>query len=402
MPTDTISIDMPPPTTSAPTAAPDPAGGTEKLGNLFDSLHAENTGAPAPAAPAAAPAQPATPPPAEEFVPPEILFGGETPPTKPAESEMPSVADLMPEEAPVSIRTEKGKADYKKWREHQLMLETKLKERNGTSEPPSDLVARNKELEQRLAEMSSVTERVALMEHPAFKQQFIVPRQQMLSQAKEAIEMAGGDVPAFEKMLGLSGKARIDAIDTLMEDISSPTLRNQLGNMISGIENLDRQRDAVMADVKGNHERLELQTRAQRQQQMEAQEKETASTLDSAIEHLRDKAGFEFFKEVPGNEKWNAQVKQARENSLYILTKASPAEAITAAALAPQAPMYRTAYQGAMKRVRTLEAEIAELKGAQPRIGDGGGALDAPTNGDEHSGLANIFKRAASGGVFGS
>lgn len=375
----------------------EPQEGLNSLSGLFDKFHVENTGE-APVTPVETPEAPDTPPAgndvvepvaaekpapekADEFVPPEF--------DAPVEPVKESVNDLMPEEPPVAIRTEKGKADYRKWREHQLSLEKQLKER-GT--PDAEAQARIAELEKRLTDMSSVTEKVALQEHPAFQQQFVVPRQQMMGAAKDIVDMADGDFNSFESMLSLTGKARVQAVDTLMEQIESPTLKTQLGQLIYQIETLDRNKAQVMQDVKGNYERLQMQERAQRHQQIEQEEKRTLTQVDATIAELRDKAGFEFYREAPGNEAWNKIVDNARKQAAYILTKASPEEATAAAALAPLTPLYRQAYLTQSKKVKALEAELAELRGAEPRLADGGGQLESASH--DESPLAGVFKRA--------
>lgn len=282
----------------------------------------------------------------------------------------------LPEEPPDSIKTEKGKADWKAWRQNWKETQTEIRQlreqvaKGGApTEELTNLKAQNAQLLERLQQMSPVIERVSLQDHPAFQAQFIKPREQMVAEAKSVLEMAEISPDVFERAINLTGKAKAAAVDELMEGVSSRYVQTQIGELIYKIEALDKQKAEVLADIPANHQRMELERRAEQHRQMEQQAKQNNALLDQTFDFLRDKQGIELLRDVPGNDKWNETRKAKREEARYLLQSANPQEAMAAAVLATLAPEYRQWALGERKRANALEKELAELRGADPKLG---------------------------------
>lgn len=331
-------------------------------------------------------AEPAVP----ELPPVEIFQGKEAPKLSPdfevSDDEIP-----LPVEPPASIKTEKGKADWKAWREGWKGTLSKIKQleagqQNGAHDAQAN--ARIAELEGRLVELSTVAERANLELHPAFQAQFVNPIRQMAEQAKEIAAMADVGGEAIEKVLGLAGKARVQAMDELMDGVNSPTIRAQLGELLFNIERKEKERAQVLNDVKGNSERLAEHERAEQHRRLQAQQKQIGEVVDSTFEILRDQHGFELLREVPGNEKWNTSRKAKLEQARHIMTGASASEAAAAAVLSVLAPEYRTWALAERDRANALEKENAELRGADPKLG---GRTATEAAGEAPSGAAAVL-----------
>lgn len=410
----------------------EPAAEPSGMAALFDRAKGDSSGlpqgAPAPAneaapsaatvsqvaaAPVVPAAAPAATPTAPAFVPPASLIGepavvgqqvvGQQAVDTTA-STAPTVAELMPETPPEGIKSEKGKADYKKWREHQLALEKdakRTKELEGqiaqlraNPQQGAEATARIQQLEQRLVQMSAVVEKYGIQEHPAFQEQFVRPQLQAAEDARNIVEMAGLEKNAIDSVLRLQGKARVEALDELMESITSPTLKGQLAENLFRYEQIDKQKAAVEKDRSGWLQNEDLRIKANQHAQIQETEKQFNALLDESVGFLRDKAGFEMLKEDPGNEQWNGRVQQRVKEAQYLLTRnTDPKQLAAAAVLAVVAPEYRQWALNAEQRARTAERELAELKGATPRLNGGSGGGQGG-GGEERSGLASLFDRA--------
>lgn len=324
----------------------------------------------APKAKPAAKAEPAKADP-EVLTPPDSLLGDL--PAKPVET---VAEELFPEEPPAAIKTEKGKADYKKWRETYKAMETRVKELE--SKPPSDekAVARIAELEGRLQEFSQRFERINLMEHPDFIRQFEAPLRELRGTATEIVKNAGLDPEALAAVMGKTGIDRIKAMDQLAETIESPTLRRRLERTVEDIEAKEAERDKVLSDVKGNTERLTTQQKIQQHQAMQDYEKRMNSTIDGVENYLATDQKIAFFQkaEGPGADKWNEALEADKAETRQILFNSkNEAQFAGVVALGVKAP--RILAWGMSERKMRVAAEkaLADLRGAEPSLGGSNG-----------------------------
>jgi len=280
----------------------------------------------------------------------------------------------IPEEPPASIKTEKGKADWKQWRKQWAEMQAKVKQYESgqqqavPSEEVNNLKAQNQQLMERLQQLSPVVERANIELHPAFQAQFIQPRQQMVAEGREALETAGADPAMLERAMSLTGKARIEALDEIFETVTSPTLRAKLEQVAWHIDSIDKQKAQVLADLPKAHERLQQEERIRNQQQMEQQEKHFLAVLDDSVGKLAET--FPLLREIPGNDEWNATRQREIQSARELLTRTTdPAQLAAAAVMATQAPRLQQWALNERKLRLAAEKELAELRGAEPSLG---------------------------------
>lgn len=334
------------------------------------------------------------------MAPPDSLL--EPKPAEPAAAP-PRVADLMPEDpAEAGIKTEKGKADYRKWRQHQLSLEKRadeLEAKLGQSPPATDreqaAAARIAELEGHLAEMSGEFEKIDIQRHPAFQRQFVQPRTEAFEAASTLLKDVEMEPALLDKALSLNGKARIQALDEITESIESPNVRMRLINHIDRIEQLDQARNAAMTDVKGQVQRMEGHERAERHRALQEQERQLLTNVDMAADNLKQNGFGMFLTEIPGNDKHNEEVRRIIADAKGVFTQNTNAEQLAAVAVMGRVAPKALAWAIHERQARlTVEKELAELKGARPGLeGEGTGA----ETGEAVEGISAAFARAKEG-----
>lgn len=322
--------------------------------------------------------------------------------------EEPKVEEIeITDEMIAAERSPKKQADMRKFR---TALET-LKAENARlkSAPPAktedpgaaDIISQK---DQQLAEMSAQLERLNLQAHPLFRQQLIEPRERMLGQAVDVVKEVGGDVEGFERaMTTLTGKARIAALDEIVDEIKSPILREKLGRLIDGIDTKDREIDGALKDAKGMSARLRNEEVVRNHEMLLQQEQQLKHLLGSARRQLEEgiplKDGetlkLEVLKKVgqKGYEWWDEQVDDIDATAQEILFKATPDKMAIAAVLAASAGPLRSLWQAEQRARKAAEARLAEIEGADP--GDLNGRRKAETV-EEFGPDADITKVALS------
>jgi len=332
----------------------------------------------APAKPAA-PEKPASPKEvkkvatAEDEVP-EAVFGDpkKEEPEKAAEPEI---------EVPKSLTKPKDIAAWKEVRRSEAAARAeaaRLAAENARLQEQSKKItdekaaARIAELEGQLKEYSDTVASVKLEQHPAFVAKFVRPREQLLGSATNLLKSVDKDPAALEKAMSLTGKQRIQALDEFYDDIESPTVRSKVAAMVDQIDNIDEQRSAVLADAKGSYERLTTHDKAEQHRQAQEQTAKLEQVFDGAIQHLRDKVGFEVLKEVEGVDWWNNQGKNAVEAARKLMfSNDDPQQMAVASVLAATSGIHRGLWLKERAQRVALAKELAEIKNADPDLSGG-------------------------------
>lgn len=409
---------IPPKAAATPTAEPKvtPAPNepsTSPMAQLFDDAVQRSSGgglmgteskkAPEPTpAPAAEPTKPdaqkpAPPPAAGEFeLPPEITGAPEPTPAR----KEPTVDEIMPEEPPASIKSEKDRANWKVYRGHQKHLETELAEARKQLEakpPPvdQDTKALIAQYEERFTVMSEALERAGIHMHPAFNEQFTQPIAHAKESATQVLKDVGIDSNILDRVFQSKGKERIEAMDELGETITSQTVRMKILAKIEEIERLEERQQAALNDRQNWLQNEDQKLRAKRHQEGQQQVTQIRGMVDQAVEGLA-KAGFTIFNKIDGNEKWNGQRDGWVESAKKSLTETTdPMELAGRSALGQVAPVIWQALLSTQKRLRAAEKELSEMGGALPSLdGNGGGAGAPVTEVEEPDRMKKLFSGA--------
>lgn len=336
------------------------------------------------------PAAPVESEPAPKAEPiPESVFGDQNPPV---ETTIPEEVTKLPEE----VKSKKGQDRWheltkrgKEALERALTAEKKIIELEAKrGETPAEAQARIEQAEARAIELSAIIERLDVTQHPQFKAQFELPRQHMMATAKGLLESVGAESNAFEKAMGLSGKARIDAIDALTDTIESRTVQNSVATLVANIDQLDQAREGVLANAHTLAQQQRQQQQANMHRQMQATEQQMLSMVDNSAEYLASQQGFEVLRESkePGFEAWNTQREQIITTARELMTKTTdPAQIAAASVLASAAPVYRKLAHTYRERALAAEAKLQAQRDSEPTLsGNGKGApdADAPVEGE--------------------
>lgn len=336
---------------------------------------------------------------------PESVFGDDKPKEQaPSETEKPI-------EVPPEIKSPAARENFKRLAESERAalnkaaeLERKVAELQANPRTDEAAAARIAELEQRAAELSAAFEKVDLKAHPAIQRQFIEPRNQLVAATKNLLANTDLDPSHLDRVLSLTGKDRIAAIDELTDSIKSPTTVNRLTQALNQIEQLDGEMDAVMADAKNTRAQLDQQSKAEQHRAMQAETQRLSTMVDSVADYFRQQ-GFEVFKksDQPGAEKWNAGVDQRIAEAKRLLTSSGDInEHAAAAVLGVAAPVYRDMARGWREQALAYKKELDEIKGADPDLStrhrtDGGGS-EIPDDADYTTGVMARLRASRNGG----
>lgn len=358
--------------------------------------------APAPGAPKSQPAAPEKP--AEATDPhevPESIFGDAPKPdaAKPVEAPEPEI--VMPK----SITKAKDIATWEALRTAYHTTKTELaKEKQEfarqieeAKKAPSDEGARARiaELENYNRQLSDRVASVNVQAHPAFQAKFEQPRRNLLGHAANLLKTVDKDPTALERAMSLTGKQRIEALDDFYSEIESPTVRGKVSLMVDQIDQIDAEKSNALADSYRTLEGLTKHDVAEKYRQQEIQTEQMAKTFDSAVEHLREKAGFEVLKQVEGAPWWNEQGEKALAAARRLMFETEdPSEMATAAVLAATSGIHRGLWLKERETRIARDKELKEIKGAEPDLG---GRNDRPTGDDEGDANLTFAERVARG-----
>lgn len=395
------------PTVDAPPEAAEAPFGTQAFGSLSDAFNdafpatadPEND-APAPeieteqpkpeVAPAKKPDAPAKPT-GDEL--PDSLFATPEKKEEPKPEEVPEIEapkGLKPKEqvAWKEIRSREQEAT-KRVSELTIELETLKKAPHPKDD---DAAARVAELERSNAELSERIATVDLQSHPAFINKFTKPLEQLMGGVNDLLQTVDKDPAQLERAMSLKGKQRIQALDDFFDDIESPTVRTKVSHAVDQIEALDSERASVLADAKGNHQRLSEHDKATQFQQAQQQKKKLETLFDDTVVNLRDKHGLEVLKES-GVEWWDKQREQVLEAARHLMFDMDdPADAAAATVLAATSSVHRGLWLKERNQRIELMKELESYKNADPDLK--GGSDRAVDEGDSKLSFA---ERVASG-----
>lgn len=280
----------------------------------------------------------------------------------------------MPEKAPDWAKTPKQQEDYQKWRKSQQELHRQIQtlEARVSQAPAADTESKTL-LSQVQEENKGLLERIErynLMESPNFQREYLQPRVKDFQRAQEIVKNAGGDPVSLERIMSLSGKARIDALEELAEAIPQQLQRDSFGRLIEAIDSRTRDINERLANARAENETLKRQEKISNHQNLEKMEGELRTLLASARRDLADNVKLEVLQKVgkPGFEWWDEGIDEDDKVAEEILLKSTPEKAAIAAHLAARCGRYRSMWQAERKALAAANDEIAQLKGAGPKI----------------------------------
>lgn len=383
---------------------------TEAFDKAFPSTAKKPETEPPPAAPA-----PETPPPAPEpkaDTPPPTAAASES---QPGQQTVPEAifgdkkeeSPVAPEpkiEVPSHIKDPKQIKNFEQMRDlyedakRKLIAETnefarKLAEARATAVDPG-IQATIDTLKREKQELLQIVERKSVEDHPRFRQEITAPRAQALKEARQLLEYGNIEPKQLDKALALQGPAQVEALDEIYGRLPESS-KAELAAAVLQIRRLDNRREDILKNASGTAEKLRQQDTIGQHERLQQQEQQMLKLADAAVAHLRDKAGFEVFVKSsdPKDGWWNEQVEERLTDMRRLLTKeADPAQHALAAGMAVAAPFYRDFAIKMRTENLALKAELAAIKGAEPRL-DGGGETSVPSDDDSKLTFAESVTR---------
>ncbi len=364
-----------------------------------EKKEAEPVPEPAAAVPEAKPAPPAEvkPPSAVAEELPDFLTGEkpkEEP--KPVESEFELPPPKGKESANMTMFREKFDLVKSKARAREQELLGQLAELKKAPAAAPDADATIKSLEAQVQELSGAIERTSIENHPRFRAEFTEPRARKVAAAHEILKDARADPDQWDRAISLKGAARTDALEELYDNLPR-AVSSELGALAVSIRDIDARQDAVLADRKGLHERLQQEQLRQQHEALKQHEINTLEILQAAEKDLIDRMGMEVYKtsDSPDHKKWNESVERMKADARKILLETTdPSVMARAALLAPAAIQYRYLYH--IMRDRWIEERDKNkaIEKADPGAKTRG---ETSTNGDDKLTFAESVARQVFG-----
>lgn len=326
------------------------------------------------------------------------IKGAEKPPqTPPTEKPVADKPAIDPEDAPVEIKSDKGKSDWKKIKEAREAAEARAKEfetkySTETATLKEQLAAKEKEIaearaafdpaevERLRAEHKAVNDELKLLEvtrSPEWKQHFVVP-------VEKATAFAVSLIPEESKAMAQwyltqpDSPQRTEALEQLMAGLG-PLKVGQFANAITTIDSTRARASELLADNAGLVERYQKGKQTERESQA-LQERVAA---DKEFKAVRDRV---LAAKMPWSINESDSEKAASEGMDKARSYFEAADAPTKARVATWAAYGEAAYpqmQALMKELADAKAAIAKLSsaGTKPPSGTGGAAPTAAPKG---------------------
>lgn len=284
----------------------------------------------------------------------------------------------------------KKDAEIQTWQQKYAALEKELNE----TKPKvwkDDERAEFERYKKEYPEMESIVERIGLERSPQFQNKFVKGRAEIIEKAAKKVIAAGGDGKAFREAMGLTGRAKYEAIEMALGE-SPQGVVGQVHSLVTQVEDLDEERDSTLASGKVALEEFATQEERKKREQLEKQTAAQTARFEEVTELLKD--DFFLLKEVEGNDKWNEMSKGIRERAKKFLFNASSFDDFATAAIAAEsAPIFKQMYQAERNARLAIQEELEQYAGAEPGLKSGG---DGGEKGGEQNpkSLAENFQAA--------
>lgn len=236
--------------------------------------------------------------------------------------------------------------------------ETRAKEHEAKLAEYEPLKTQLAERDAKLKEYDEIVARARIEEHPEFRKEFIDGRDKLMTSAKTIVEESGGDPKAIETALNLKGKARVEALEAISENLGK-FQSGRLGRVIDELTDLDDRAQAKRDTAKKSYEAMQEQTRQREAQETTKRQQGRAAEFDETTRRLRGE--LEVLKKVDGHDEWNARADRIVKEAKAFLDEHPDADP-EAEILARAVPAYRDLFLGADERAEKAEKKVAEME----------------------------------------
>lgn len=237
-------------------------------------------------------------------------------------------------------------------------LQRELEEvKKAQGKTPADVEATIRELQQKNQEMSEALEQSWVENHPAIRQKYDAGRQKEVEKAHRILNAVKIDPKQWDRAMSLPLESRLEALEEI--HLTMPTAaKDLLSRSESAIDELELEKEQVLADRKGTREKLTQQDLIRQREAIQQHERDTLQRLQNAEKELVDRLGLETLRKSdnPAHAKWNEGVERRRADARKLMLEIDDQDTMARAAyLAVSALDFRELYH--RERNGRLEAE---------------------------------------------
>ncbi len=299
----------------------------------------------------------------------------------------------VPAEAPVEVAAEtaeeakesRSSKDFKLIKQERDEAKSRIDQLTSkVSELEESTSANDKyeKLKSEYDEMSKVLSVSNLEKHPKFREQFTKPIEAQVERAQAYVPEE--DRSQLSKILKMPiGEARANALDNLTGELPA-SRQAYLQSVVNRIDEISYDRDKQLEDSKTSYDKMveeeQLISDSKSVERNKALEKSFNTMLNEAQENIP------IYQKREGDEEWNSGVQERINLAQKILMEQNSFEdAATAALWAASGGALVEQNAGLVEHNRRLQAEINQLKGAEPDAAGTGASKPAPVKNSSFS-----------------
>lgn len=228
------------------------------------------------------------------------------------------------------------------------------------------------DLQRQNQDLLTKIERVDLMSSPKFQKEFLVPRGNMFAEAKEVLKDAGIDPETLDRVMALTGKAKIDALDGIISEIPSQVLRDRLGRLVDGMDAKTREINEQLRNAKGTREQLTRQEKIEQHAQIVEMEQQMKTALQMTRRDLAENRKIELLYKTGRPEyKWfDDLVDSVDATAQEVMLRSRPEQLPTIAYYAALYEPTHDLLQAERKARIAAEDRLAAIEGVEPTLGE--------------------------------
>ena len=313
---------------------------------------------------------------------------------KAAMSEDPAPAETPAETAPEPEATAEPEAEVKESRSAKDFKLIK-QERDEAKAQIEQMQAKLTELEaaagdtekydQLKAEFDEISGALSLSNlerHPKFREQFVKPIESQIERAQSYV--VEEERAQLAKVLTMPiGEARANALDELTGELPA-SRQAYLQSVVNRIDEISFDRDKQLEDSRASYDKLVEEEQLVSDKKSAERDKALGQSFDTMLKEAQDNIPIYQMRE--GDDEWNSGVRERVNLAKKILMEQNSFEdAATAALWAASGGALVEQNAGLVEHNRRLQAEINQLKGAEPEASGSAGGKPQPVKNSSFS-----------------
>lgn len=236
-----------------------------------------------------------------------------------------------------------------------------------------------KELEQLRKEKDEINaelEILAVERSPKFKQKFVAREQSLKAQAIRALKISGADETLFDQAIAASEKRKFEILNS---DELNEAQRSTLSSLLVQYDLIQDEKNSELSRSKEYVTELERERTAARDAELKEREAQETQLFETVGKRVSSE--FEPFMEVEGNEAWNAQVRENREQAKrFFAGKASMEELAEIAHYGIGAKSLHKMFKTLQGKYNELVATHGKVVASNPSVNGGHQPKETPKN----------------------